>query len=148
VRRVVRALEVRHLTGKPLSALQDQWKVENRLALQHPILCLDRPRAELYDRINRRVRQMIDEGLLAEIELLLRSPLSREAQQAVGVAEMTAFLRGECSLEAAIERMQTRTRQFAKRQLTWFRHWPELCVCSEQLTFAAWGLTIEEGTSN
>jgi tRNA dimethylallyltransferase len=109
-------------------------------------LWLNLPRAELYARINGRVEQMLAAGLVAEVRALrnLPHPLSREAAQALGYKEIFAYLDGRCSLAEAVARIQTRSRNFAKRQVTWFRHLPECRPITPELTFAAWGLTMDE----
>src|SRR5205823_5012121 len=91
------------------------------------VLCLDLPRAELYARIEKRVSHMIAEGLVEEAAALRRlpHPLSREAAQALGYRELFEYLDGKMTLENAIQRIQIRSRNLAKRQLTWFRHLPE-----------------------
>lgn len=125
-RRVIRALEVFHLTGQPASAQQQEQPLPIGERPQH-VLWLSPPREWLYDRINRRVQLMIDAGWVEEVQALLqREPgISRTAMQALGYQELISHLNGECSLEAAIEQIQTRTRQFAKRQHTWFRNLEE-----------------------
>jgi tRNA dimethylallyltransferase len=144
LRRVVRALEVWELTGRPISTLQRQWAERNPVCEPNYCLCLDLPRAELYARIDARVRQMIADGLVDEVQAVreLGRPLSREANQALGYKELAVYLEGTETLEAAIARIQTRSRNFAKRQLTWFRHLPECRIVSGQLTFALWGFTM------
>jgi tRNA dimethylallyltransferase len=144
LRRVVRALEVWELTGKPISTLQQQWAESSCRAEANYCLCLDLPRAELYARIDARVRQMIADGLVEEVRALrkLERPLSREASQALGYKELAAYLDGAETLETAIARVQMRSRNFAKRQLTWFRHLAECRMVSGQLTFVLWGLTM------
>src|SRR5205085_12512600 len=86
LRRIVRALEIWELTGRPISAWQQQWQAP--AASPPRCLWIDRPRAELYARINARVQQMIDAGWLDEARSLLSlpRPLSREARQALGYA--------------------------------------------------------------
>jgi tRNA dimethylallyltransferase len=147
LRRIVRALEVWELTGRPISSWQQQWSVASTLEprIANQVLCLDLPRAELYARIDTRVRQMLTAGWVEEVRALrqLPRPLSREACQAVGYKELLAFLNGESPLDDTIARIQTRTRNFAKRQLTWFRRLPELQTVSKELTFGLWGLTIK-----
>ncbi len=125
-RRLVRALEVHHLTGLPASQQQGEDPLPAGQRPQH-VYWLSPPRAWLYERINRRVLQMIDNGWADEVRRLLAlpRPLSRTARQALGYQELTAHVRGECSLPEATERIQTRTRQFAKRQHTWFRNLEE-----------------------
>jgi tRNA dimethylallyltransferase len=147
VRRVIRALEVWELTGRPISAWQTQWSARPSATDRGPprVLWLDLPRAELYARIDARVRGMIADGLVEEVRALLHlpRPLSREAAQALGYKEILAHLAGRSRLDEAIGLIQTRSRRFAKRQLTWFRHLPEGRPVSRELTFSAWDLTIE-----
>jgi tRNA dimethylallyltransferase len=127
VRRVVRALEVHSLTGRPLSAFQTTWDSPafGNAAPPAPIRCvvLDLPRDELYARIDRRVVAMLDVGWLDECRRLLAlpRPLSKEAKQALGYRELFSHLAGESDWPTTVATIQTRTRQFAKRQLTWFR---------------------------
>jgi tRNA dimethylallyltransferase len=173
LRRVIRALEVHELTGRPLSAWQTQWNAEcgvrsadsrggqpdgseasplatPQSAIRNPhfprCLWLDRPRAELYRRIDARVEGMIAAGLVEEARALRRLDRrpSREACQALGYKELFEHLDGRLGLEEAVVRIQTRTRNFAKRQLTWFRHLPGCRPASEELTFALWGLTMQK----
>jgi tRNA dimethylallyltransferase len=162
VRRIVRALEVWELTGRPISDWQQQWPAQcgtrnAELGMRNadsmpefyiphsefrnsPILWLDRPRAELYARINERVDRMLAGGLIEEVRALrqLPRPLGRQAAQALGYKEMLAYLDGKATLEETRTRIQTRTRNFAKRQITWFRHIPECRPASEELTFQLW----------
>jgi tRNA dimethylallyltransferase len=145
VRRVIRALEVWELTGRPISAWQTQWKrMESKIHSPPSPLWLDLPRAELYARIDARVERMIAEGLVEEVRALrqLERPFSREAAQALGYKEMFAYLEGEADLMETIRRIQTRSRQFAKRQITWFRHLPLRRIERPELTFVAWGMTM------
>ena len=131
IRRVARALEVFELTGQPISSLQQTWDNpaftapgEHRAAPSVlPCVILDWPRPELYSRIDRRVEAMLAAGWLDEVRHLqaLPRPLSREAGQALGYAELLAVLSGEATVAEATVAIQTRTRQFAKRQMTWFR---------------------------
>ena len=131
VRRVVRALEVWELTGRPISAWQGQWHKEIAVAQSAEqvsrVLYLDLPRPALYARIDARVRHMIEAGFVEEVRSLRCSPLplSREAAQALGYRELLEHLDGKSSLEEAVARIQQRSRNLAKRQLTWFRHLPE-----------------------
>jgi tRNA dimethylallyltransferase len=120
-RRIVRALEVIELTGRPISDLQIQHEMPAPKRV--PVFALDLPRAGLHDRINRRVRNFIDAGLVDEVRRLQAGPhpLSHVAAQAIGYREVIAMLAGQSTLSQAVERIQARTRQFAKRQATWFR---------------------------
>jgi tRNA dimethylallyltransferase len=148
VRRIVRALEVWELTGRPLSTWQTQWEKpgaqQSVLRTEYSVLWLNLPRAELYARIDARVDRMLASGLLEEVRTLRQSarPLSREASQALGYKELFAYVDGEASLEKAAQRIRTRSRNFAKRQVTWFRHLPGCRPATRELTFALWGLTM------
>jgi tRNA dimethylallyltransferase len=142
VRRVVRALEVWHLTGKPLSAWQQQswWGSNGPRFRPGACLAINVPREELYTRIDRRVEQMFAAGWVDEARRLqeLDRPLSREASQALGYREIAEYLDGKRSLQETVPEVQMRTRQFAKRQLTWFRALPGLEFCDAKLTFERW----------
>lgn len=121
-KRIIRALEVYELTGQPISDLQRQWGSQAR-RYDCVFICLRRQREDANRRINARVKRMIEEGLLDEVAALLAEPagLSRQAAQAFGYAEMIEHLQGRCSRDKAVERIKINTRQFAKRQRTWFR---------------------------
>jgi tRNA dimethylallyltransferase len=120
-RRVIRALEVAELTGQPISALQDEHDRPAPASVK--VLALEVPRASLVKRIDRRVLKFFDSGLVEEVRGLQAGPrpLSAAAAQAIGYQEVVAMLTGQVTLEQTIERIQARTRQFAKRQSTWFR---------------------------
>lgn len=126
LRRVVRALEVYHLTGQTFSEQQAGQKKESPYELCMIGLTMDR--AELYRRIELRIEAMLEEGLQDEVERLLRRELPPHAtpMQALGYKEIAAYLRGECSREAAEELLKRDTRRFAKRQLSWFRHMKDI----------------------
>jgi tRNA dimethylallyltransferase len=126
IRRVVRALEVWELTGEPLSNQQLQWSAQTAPSNQPVCWCMERPREELYCRINNRVKKMLHAGWLDEARHLreLPRPLSKQARKALGYVELFDYLDGKVDLPATAELIQTRSRQFAKRQLTWFRHLP------------------------
>jgi tRNA dimethylallyltransferase len=125
-RRVVRAVEVIRLTGKKFSAQRAEWK-SGQSKVQSPkskvIFGFTRAAEDLHKRINVRVDEMFRRGLVAETEALLQHGLAENklALQAIGYRQVVEHLRGEHSLAAAIELVKIRTRQFAKRQLTWFR---------------------------
>ena len=122
LRRIVRALEVYRHTGEPISHQQLQFD-DGHPATACRGFVLDWPRAKLHNRINQRVDQMFDQGLVGEVEQLLNlhGELSRTALQAVGYQEVVKHLQQGVPLEKTIQDTKTRTRQFAKRQLTWFR---------------------------
>ncbi len=126
VRRIIRALEVYKITGEPLSHQQTQFE-QSRDPHECKVFVLDRPRAQLYDRINQRVVAMYQEGLVGEVQHLLNTypQLGRTAAQAVGYCETIAHIREGVDLEQTITDVKTKTRQFAKRQLTWFRRLEE-----------------------
>ncbi len=125
-RRVIRALEVIQRTGQPLSALQREH--DQPAPSSVPVFALDPPRPALHERINRRVLQFFEAGLVDEVQTLLHSPrpISPTAAQAIGYREVIAMLAGESDEPNTIDRVQARTRQFAKRQATWFRGLPEV----------------------
>lgn len=123
-RRVVRALEVIRLTGKPFSAQRAEWNPACTLPPPASrFFCLARPSADLHTRINVRVDEMFAAGLVAETRQLLQHGLeqNKTAMQAIGYRQVVEHLRGERSLRETIELVKIKTRQFAKRQLTWFR---------------------------
>jgi tRNA dimethylallyltransferase len=127
--RLIRAAEVLEATGKSL--LYSQSQPRKRVTLPEPIagVALMPPRPELHARIERRLQRMVDAGALDELEGLRARQLnpSLPLMKAVSVPEFMAHLEGRIDLPTAIERATAKTRQFAKRQLTWFRHrLPEL----------------------
>lgn len=143
VRRMVRALEVYTLTGKPLSTWQTQW--ERALNVNEgAVLWLDVPRADLYAHIDRRVEAMFAAGFVDEVRRLraLPRPWSREAGKALGYREVCEHLDGRLDRGATIALVQLRSRQFAKRQLTWFRHLPGCRSATKELTASLWCRTI------
>jgi tRNA dimethylallyltransferase len=141
VRRMVRALEVFTLTGKPLSAWQTQWGRALNVN-ENAVLWLDMPRGELYERINRRVERMFAAGIVEEVRRLRALPWSREAAKALGYREVCEYLDGQLDLAPTVALVQLRSRQFAKRQLTWFRHLPGCRRASRELTQTLWCPTI------
>jgi tRNA dimethylallyltransferase len=124
VRRVVRALEVFEGTGRPISELQQTWDSPPADGLQIPCVYLDWPREELYRRIDARVTAMLESGWVAEVGRLRRlpRPLSKEASAALGYRELLSHPEGVAVSEQVADTIRLRTRQFAKRQLTWFRN--------------------------
>ncbi len=126
VKRVIRALEVFHHTGKTMEEHlenQDQQTPYNLV-----MIGLTMDRKKLYDRINRRVDLMIEQGLIEEVKTLLSQGynLNHNSMQAIGYKEIILYLQGEISLERAIELIKQGTRRYAKRQLSWFRQIPEI----------------------
>ncbi|RME46449.1 MAG: tRNA (adenosine(37)-N6)-dimethylallyltransferase MiaA, partial [Deltaproteobacteria bacterium] len=126
--RIVRALEIHATSGLPPSELYARHRASPPPSWPRLVIGLDRPRDELYRRIDERVERMIEGGLVAEVAGLLSGGLSPEAPglRALGYRQIVAHLRGECSLSEAVASIQRETRRFAKRQLTWFRKDPEI----------------------
>ncbi len=146
--RLIRALEVYQLTGRPISA----WQAEHAFAtreLDIRVLGLTVPRPELYARIGARCERMVREGLVDEIRGLYASGFDPElpALRSPGYREIGEYVRGLCDLPAALARMKQATRRLAKRQLTWFRadpeivwHPPDLAALRREAG-AFWGIT-------
>jgi tRNA dimethylallyltransferase len=136
-RRVIRAVEVIRLTGKKFSQQRVEWKSKVQSPRSNVFFCVTRPPADLHARINARVNAMFARGLVDETRELLRQGLAENqtAMQAIGYRQVVEHLRGEprklSGLTETIELVKIRTRQFAKRQLTWFHRqlepkWMEL----------------------
>ena len=126
-RRIIRALEVYETTGRPISEFQKQFDTGTP-AEQCQVYVLQLPRDTLYARINKRVDKMIYEGLLDEVKELLerKLPIGKTARQALGYRELIDYLDKKMSFGDAVDLIKQNTRQFAKRQETWFR---SLCEC-------------------
>jgi tRNA dimethylallyltransferase len=122
-RRVIRAVEVIRLTGKKFSEQRAEWKSKVQSPKSKNFFALARQSEDLHARINARVDGMFRRGLVAETEELLKRGLeqNKTAMQAIGYRQVVEYLRGERPLAETIELVKSRTRQFAKRQLTWFR---------------------------
>ena len=121
-RRIVRALEVYEITGKPISSFQKQWE-QRRMKHDWTVMGLRREKADASGRINRRVKKMIDAGLVEEVKSLLgeEKPLSQQARCAIGYAEIIDHLNGQTNLQEATELIKVHTRRLAKGQRTWFK---------------------------
>lgn len=127
-RRVLRALEVVTYTGKSFSSQRSKEKPEADFLM----IGVNRPREELYARINQQVDRMVENGWAKEIRSLHERGIGWDApaMTAIGYRELAAFVRGECTLEEAVEKTKIATRHYAKRQMTWFKrdtriHWVE-----------------------
>lgn len=121
VRRVIRALEVYHCTGMPVSRWQEKQQPE--FIYDTALIGLTMERELLYHRINERVDLMIREGLLQEVRSLYeRGIRDCSSIQAIGYKEIYDFIEGRATLETAIENLKQNSRRYAKRQLTWFRN--------------------------
>jgi tRNA dimethylallyltransferase len=122
-RRVIRAVEVIRLTGKKFSEQRAEWKSTVQSPQSKVFFCLTRKTDDLHARISIRVDEMFRRGLVDETRELLKRGLEQNqtAMQAIGYRQVVEHLRGERSLAETVEQVKIRTRQFAKRQLTWFR---------------------------
>jgi tRNA dimethylallyltransferase len=114
-RRLIRAVEVCLLTGKPFSRQRIEWSQ----SLPENGILLSRERTELYARINRRVEEMVADGVVEEVRAVKN--LGPTAEKTLGLREIRALLAGEISQAECIAKIQQATRHYAKRQLTWFQ---------------------------
>ena len=121
-KRIIRALEVYKITGKPISCFQQQFKAERPLR-DWTIIGLRRQKTDVSHQINKRTKNMIEAGLADEARSLLaeKKPLSQQARCAIGYAEMIDCLAGKITLEEATELIKKNTRRLAKNQRTWFK---------------------------
>lgn len=125
--RIIRALEIIHLTNRRLSDLITEQGFEDT-PLKALKLCVNVDREQLYDRINRRCVSMIEAGLVEETENLLEKGYLPDLNpmKSIGYRHMIRYLKGDWSLEEAIQKLKMDTRRYAKRQLTWFRADPQV----------------------
>ena len=117
-RRVVHALEICHVSGRPYSSFLTHSPVERPFKIVK--VGLRRERSEMYSRINSRVEKMMEAGLLAEAESLYPFR-SLTALNTVGYKELFAYIGGECALDEAVRRIQSDTRRYMRKQETWFK---------------------------
>ncbi|MBH8598333.1 tRNA (adenosine(37)-N6)-dimethylallyltransferase MiaA [Thermoactinomyces sp. CICC 10523] len=124
LRRIIRALEVYEVTGKPFSSL----KGKGTSPFDALWIGLTMPRELLYERINRRVDQMIEAGLVEEVKRLKERGyhLGLTSMQAIGYKEIISYLNGDITLAEAVDSIKKGTRKYAKRQLSWFRRLKEI----------------------
>ncbi|MBU0573463.1 MAG: tRNA (adenosine(37)-N6)-dimethylallyltransferase MiaA [Candidatus Margulisbacteria bacterium] len=128
-KRIVRGLEVYELTGKPISSFAIEGKVTSpRLKWNCKIIGLTLPREELYRRIEERVDRMLDKGLVNEVKGLLAKGYSRElsSMQALGYKETIDHLEGKYSYEEYVKYFKQKSRNFARRQMTWFKRFKDV----------------------
>jgi tRNA dimethylallyltransferase len=126
--RILRALEVFEITGAPLSQFQQRHRFKKRLF--NPLsIGVAWPRPVLYDRIDRRVDRMMDQGFEAEVRGLLAKGYHRDlkSMQSLGYRHLAAFIDGETDFDEAIRTLKRDHRRYAKRQLTWFKADPAVC---------------------
>ncbi len=140
--RILRALGVAFSSGKPLSYWQQQQSPTP--SIHCSIFALDLPRETLYPRLEQRFHDMLRRGWLDEITWLNQQRLAADhpAERAVGYRQLLRYIRGECSREEAIERGIFATRQYAKRQQTWFRHQTPNAVHGDSDAILQQALTI------
>ena len=131
VRRVIRALEIYETTGVPKSQFQGLTPdTEANYACTRVVLSFS-SRPLLYERIDRRVEDMLASGLLKEVKTLYEAELlqgNTPAAQAIGYKEFLPYFAGECMLEEAVDAVRRNTRRYAKRQITWMRRYPDALV--------------------
>lgn len=121
IQRVIRALEIYELSGKSMSEWQQNQKED--MIYNTALIGLTMDRKKLYDRINQRVDLMIEEGLLEEVKSLYQSGIrNTQSIKAIGYKELYQYFDGQLTLEESIEHLKRNSRQFAKRQYTWFRN--------------------------
>ncbi len=120
IRRVIRAIEVSRVTGIPFSKQPER---EEESPFEWRVVSTRMPREDLYDRINRRVDDMLKAGLAREVASLLEEGVSEASQSMAGLGykEMIPYLKGQCTLEEAADRIRLGTRHYAKRQMTFLR---------------------------
>ncbi|MEG1819851.1 MAG: tRNA (adenosine(37)-N6)-dimethylallyltransferase MiaA [Oscillospiraceae bacterium] len=124
--RIIRALEIYYTSGKTMSE-QVESSRKNPSPYNFCIIGLDfKDRQKLYDRINKRVDIMIENGLIEETKQYMTEEHKATAHQAIGCKEMSEFLNGSATLKEATEKLKMETRRYAKRQLTWFRKEPKV----------------------
>jgi tRNA dimethylallyltransferase len=116
--RIIRALEVTIGTGEKFSSFKSFKKKQRSFSIERTLI--ERPREELYDRINKRVDLMMDAGLLEEIKSLYPYR-NLTALKTVGYRELFAYIEGKCTLDEAVDLIKRNTRRYAKRQITWFK---------------------------
>lgn len=127
--RIIRALEVFDQTSKPFSLFNDYNREYcNNLEFKYIVLNMDRD--ELYERINRRVDFMLENGLVKEVEDLLDKGYHKNltSMQGIGYKEIVSYLQNELNYEDAIDLLKRNSRRYAKRQLTWFRREPSKII--------------------
>lgn len=136
IKKIIRALEFFHHTGEKIS-VHNKTEKQREQAYNTTFFVLNMDRALLYNRINLRVDLMIENGLLKEVENLLKLGYDKNlvSMQGLGYKEIVKYLEGEYTLEYAIEILKRDTRRFAKKQLTWFNHQAENAIWLDVLSF-------------
>lgn len=126
--RTMRALEVYFQTGRRISELQPEMPAAPELASRVRVIALEPPREQLYERINNRADEMFARGIVEEVQSLIASgiPPTAKAFQAHGYRRVVEYLLGKRTREDALNQMKLDTRHYAKRQLSWWRGWPDV----------------------
>ena len=120
-KRILRILEIYHATGKN-KTWQEQESRKNPVEYDYKVFAINMDREQLYERINKRVDFMIEQGLIQEVENLLKKyKCFPTAMQGLGYKEVVEYLQGITSKEEMIEKIKKETRNYAKRQITWFK---------------------------
>ncbi len=141
VKRVIRALEYYHQTKQPMSAHNQSEKAkrkEDESPYAYTFFALTMARETLYERINKRIDQMLEEGLVQEVKYFFEKGYSETlpAMKAIGYKELFPYFKGEQTLTSCVETLKQNTRRYAKRQLTWFRTQASpLCLPVDELEF-------------
>lgn len=126
IKRVIRALEFHHQTGGCISKHNEEQR-KKQSPYNYLYFVLNDDRQKLYDRIDRRIDEMLEQGLVDEVTGLVNQGCTRDmvSMQGLGYKEILDYLDGSCTLEEAVYRLKRETRHFAKRQLTWFKREPD-----------------------
>lgn len=120
-KRIIRILEIYHSTGKNKTEQEVQSR-KNEVKYDYKIFAINIERPILYERINKRVDIMIEQGLIQEVkDLKIKYPNFETAMQAIGYKEIVEYLENKVTKEEAIEKIKQETRRYAKRQITWFK---------------------------
>lgn len=120
-KRIIRVLEIKHSTGKNKTELELESR-KNEVKYEYKVFAINMPRKILYNRINKRVDIMIENGLIDEVENIIEKYKEfPTAMQAIGYKEIVMYLKGELTKQEAIEKIKQESRRYAKRQITWFK---------------------------
>lgn len=137
LRRIIRAIEFYKVTGKPISQHQEETK-QAQSRYNPLMICIEWNREALYDRINRRVDIMLEEGLIDEVKRLMDMGYTKElnSMKGIGYKEVADYINNDRSLEETVEIIKQNSRRYAKRQLTWFRRDERIHYVSSDNPFA------------
>lgn len=126
VKKVIRALEVYYISGETIKDFSESFI--KTTDYDYIVIGLTRERAELYNRINRRVENIMEKGLIEEVRRLVSMGLTEDdiSMKGIGYKEIIRYLNKDCSLEEAVASIKRNTRRYAKRQITWFKRYPDI----------------------